>query len=133
MARSPFRQPPKRGDTKDFSGKGKYTPTPGRGPYNWKDSGATPASQDGGDWVLAPGTSHLAAFRLLHGLDSTERSVLQVHFRDGKQAEYYSVPGDGRHTAERLETIFLLMESADHPGQIIWSHLIVEHWPYQTL
>lgn len=166
VGRSPFNpaakagRTPARQDKRNFSGAGQYLsppngPGPGRGPYPWKEPPSFDAVDfSGGGWTTAPGTSHLAEFRFVYGMDALVRgqsdrlgmgsfkivresaqSYLQVKFKDGGWAVYWSEPNT-TWTAERLEFIFLQMESAQKPGEILWSHLIgvggTEKWPYAT-
>ena len=158
MGFRPYRSPRRpliQRDTRDFSARGEYTPVPGRGPYPWRQAPPLYAVDFSGDgWVAAAGTSeHVQSFRFVYGLDrlivggggrlgfggvqirrENEGSVLQVRFKGG-WAVYWSLP-NSQYTAERLEAIYLMMESAAHPGQIIWSHLIGKdasvQWPYDT-
>jgi hypothetical protein len=132
----------------EHRGEGKYTPTPGRGPYGWKAPPPLDALDwSGGDWVTAPGSSHLASFRFIYGIDTPRpvgrhgltvqddnsgQAFIQVRFKEGGWAVYWSEPGSGTFSAVRLETIFHYMEAAEKPGEIIWSHLITERWPYDT-
>lgn len=132
------RRPGEQRDTRDFSGKGKYTPWPGTGPYPWMKGGPV-APPDGGEeslrgteaegWWRAPPESHLEAFRLVYPLGDDEPYVLQVRFRDGGEYEYY---GQSGYRNTRLETIYEMMKQADHPGQLVWSSLIVEQFPYSN-
>lgn len=151
---------PKRDDTKRFSRKGHYTMRaggPGRPPWHWKTPGPIECWDFSGNegWVQAPGGSHLERFRFVYGLDGPWAargdllgrgeikffreeaiSYLQIEFkeRDGK-AVFWSIPGT-QYAADRLETIYWMMESAEHPGELIWSHLVGEGgtvaWPYDT-
>lgn len=121
-------------DTKNFSGRGRYTPQPGQGPYSWKLGGGpnidgydnATAEQTG--WHVCPISSHLEAIRFIYGVEATDRHILQVIFKDGGQCEYYGDGGRGF----RLETIYFMMEQAAKPGEIIWSHLILEEFPYTS-
>lgn len=132
-------------------------PGPGRAPYNWNQPPSLSAVDfSGGGWVQCDPTSHLQEIRFVYGLDSLgaegdtlgmgpirfvrreeEQSVLQVKFREppGSWACYWSVPGT-QYTAERLEAIYLMMESDVSAGEILWSHLIgvggSVKWPYDT-
>ena len=134
-------------DVRDFSGKGRYKEI-GRGPYPWRlqpyPSAVTPIEaeshppegqlsltglEDQG-WVRAPSGSHVDSFRYVHGLGPNDRDELQVIFKgDGPQVFYRYYGENGRQL--RLRTIFDMLCSAAHPGQIIHSHLILEEWPYE--
>lgn len=121
----------KRKDNSKYLRPGVYTPTPGRGPYGWKTAAApgVETNFDGPDWVFAPPDSHLEMFRLVYGLGDRDHSTLQVIFKGGGWAIYWT---DDAHPVERLDLIFLMMESATHPGELIWSNLISDEWPYTT-
>jgi len=150
----------KRGDTRDFSLAGHYRnppngPGPGVGPYPWREPPPLEAVDfSGGDWTTAPASSHLSEFRFIYGADMYENdeelrlrmqegkvkagfecSVLQVRFKDGGWATYFSKAGT-QYTAERLETIYYLLESANKPGEILWAQLVgvggSVRWPYDT-
>lgn len=137
-------------DSRDFSGEGRYLRKnggPGRGPYPWRTSGIEWDAQlpqgsgatslhgtEAEGWWRAPPTSHLDAFRLVWGLDDDDPLELQILFK----AE--SNPGHG-HWAygywakslarkQRLETIYEMMTVADHPGELVWSCLILEKFDY---
>lgn len=132
-------------DTRNFSGKGRYTPQPGRGPYAWKDQSEPSAPFDGGEaslrgtepegWHVCPSSSHLASIRLVYSLDDSEPWILQVRFKttpNGKGGgEYWYFAHGDRKT--RLETIYGMMESAESPGEIIWSSLILEEFVYKEV
>ena len=125
-------------------------PGPGQGPYPWKAAPAIDAVDfSGPGWVDCDSTSHLAQIRFVHSIDQGELSLdsdrvyssepgvsyLQVKFRDGGWASYWSVPGT-QFSADRLEAIYLQMESDINPGEIIWYSLIgvggSVSWPYDT-
>ena len=126
-------------DTRYFGRPGGYLKRnggPGRGPYAWKVSSHPDAEhyqegQLGGTepegWHRCTSDSHLEAVRMLYPLDETEPYVLQVLFKAGGGYEYYGSPGARNH---RLETIYHLMEEANSPGELIWSHLITEKFDY---
>jgi hypothetical protein len=123
-------------DLRDFSGKGRYTPDPGRGPYPWRVEGQ-PVRDNGGEqsldgselegWHICPATSHVEAIKLVYGLGDDDPYYLLVRFKDGGE-EYTYVGENGRQ--KRLEMIYLMMESAESPGELIWSALTLEQFPY---
>ena len=125
-------------DRQNFSGKGRYTPDPGRGPYPWRVWGASvpqPVAGEKSDlsgtepegWVRAPQTSHLEAFRYLTGLGDDD-DVLEVLFRKGKKRlyQYFAEPA----RKDRLEFLYLAMKEAESPGELIWSIAILEQFRY---
>ncbi len=122
-------------DVKDFSGVGRYTPIPGQGPYPWKRAGRPSFANDislGGTesegWYRCPATSHLEAIRFVRSLDEGGEDELQIMFIDGGGASYFAGPG----RTQRLETIYEMMKEAEHPGQLVWSALILEEFPYTS-
>lgn len=131
-------------------------PGPGRPPWGWRQSAPSDSVVDfrGGGWVQCDPSSHLQEIRFVYGLDSIRvesdllgmnglrfvrdqaMSVLQVRFRDGNWSVYWSVPGDSKYSADRLESIYLQMESDTSPGTILWWALAgvggSEQWPYDS-
>lgn len=151
--------PRKRAEAKGGHHPGEYLsppngPGPGKPPWSWSAPPSLDATDfEGPGWVACDPTSHLAEIRFVYGLDflramgdtlglsptkfvsGTEESYLQVRFRDGGWAVYWSVPGT-EYTAERLESIYLQMESDTSPGTLIWWSLAGVggnvKWPYAT-
>lgn len=147
--------PVRRGDTGNFGNPGGYSsppigPGPGRGPYPWREPPPVHAVDfTGSGWEDAAASStHTSQLRFLYALDygvldlhdgrnwiEEDNSVLQVRFKPSGWAVFWSVPGTS-YTAERLEAIYHMMLSADHPWEIGWSHLIgvggIVKWPYDT-
>lgn len=120
-------------DVRNFSGAGKYSQL-GVGPYPWKRAGRPSfagdalAGMEPESWHRAPDTSHLASFRFVHGLDDSDPVMLQIQYRDGNLAEFYGENG----RQQRLEFIWEIMKASEHPGQVGWSHLSLEEFPYTS-
>jgi hypothetical protein len=165
------RKAPGRGET--FN-PGKYSPSPGRGPYPWRMADkirqrAEGNTGDGGDfWHPAPGDSHIDAFKFVDARNQRQDdlpelgggrryiadrvvdavrgigelwgwrkkrpkqsgayvepdSVLSVRFAGGSEYEYRT--SDHNY----LEDVYNRLVSSDHPGVIVWSHLIDAKIPY---
>lgn len=99
---------------------------------------ATPEHEDtlGTGWVEAPAGSHVARFQLLDDPKSLsgkyQGALIHVHFKvptkQGMSKYRYFFDRD----FDRARSVFALLESAAHPGEIVDSELIKKRVRYEA-
>ncbi len=102
--------------------------------YDDGDDDEPPLAEELGDddeslWLLAPGDSHVQAFRFLDGLDGAKLDVrFKPNGRSGvRQYRYKWAPGE----RDQARSIWEEMSVAGHPGKVVWARLIRPGVPYE--